>query len=104
MEKIEIGGIYKLVYSIKGWPVENAKTIADATDSILGSPYWDIPKDCYRVLDKNEIYSLLAVSRDGKVSPDKRYLAVNITLKENIRLADANCGQSTEDNFDEELA
>lgn len=102
---IKIGGIYRLFHSIKGWPVEDAHSLEDASQVILGSPYWEIPKDCYRVLDMNETYSLLAVSREGKVSPDKRYLAVNISLQECIRPVDKDCGQKDDDeeNLEEEL-
>ncbi len=74
--------IYRLTRPIKGWPVEEADTLEEAAGMILGSPYWNIPEDIYKVLDKNDTYSLLAVSRDGRVSPDKRYLAVNVKLQE----------------------
>jgi hypothetical protein len=94
---IEVGGIYKLLHSIKGWPVENAHSLEDAAQVILGSPYWEIPKDCYRVMDKNETYCLLAVSRSGKVSPNNRYLAVNISLGDYFRAAGEDCRLDDED-------
>jgi hypothetical protein len=94
---IEVGGFYKLLHSIKGWPVEDAGSLEEASRVILGSPYWDIPVDCYRVLDMNDTYSLIAVNRKGKVSRDKRYLAVNVTLIECIRPIDEDYPGDDED-------
>ncbi len=88
---IEINQIYKLVNPLKGWAVEDSRSLEEATEMILGSPYWDIPEDCYKVLDKNETYSLLAVYENGRISPEKRYLAVNIKLIELLTSADEHC-------------
>jgi hypothetical protein len=81
---IEKNKIYKLISPLKGWPVHEAEDLEEASRMILGSPYWDIPQDIYKVIDKNETYSLLAVYRKGKTSFDKRYLAVNVRLVEKI--------------------
>jgi hypothetical protein len=78
--KIELNHVYKLLNPVKGWPVKDAQTLAEATQVILGSPYWDIPEDCYKVLDKNDTYCLLAVYENGMISMDRRYLAVNSRL------------------------
>lgn len=81
----EIDDIFDLRESVKGWPVEEAKTLEQASKMILGSPYWKIPEDRYIVLDKNETYSLLAVYADGRISTKKRYMVVNIDFLENSR-------------------
>lgn len=81
----EIDEIYELRESIKGWPVEEARTLKQASEMILGSPYWNIPEDTYIRLDKNDTYSLLAVYGKGRVSTSKRYMVVNIDFLENSR-------------------
>ncbi len=75
--------IYNLGKSIIGWPVEDATSLQEASEMILGSPYWNIPEDSYIVLDQNETYSLLGVYFQGRVSTKKRYLAVNMDFLEN---------------------
>ena len=85
---IEIKRVYKLLVPFKGWPVKEAETLEEATEMILGSPYWEIPQDTYRVIDKNEIYSLLAVYSEGKTSYENRYLAINIELMDKIEPVD----------------
>ena len=82
---IEKNKIYKLISPLKGWPVHEAEDLEEAARMILGSPYWNIPQDVYKVIDKNETYSLLAVYRKGKTSFDKRYLAVNMKLITNVQ-------------------
>jgi len=84
---IEKNEIYKLISPLKGWPVHEAEDLEEASQMILGSPYWDIPQDIYKVIDKNETYSLLAVYKNGKTSFEKRYLAVNVRLVEKIEPA-----------------
>ncbi|HLP59710.1 MAG TPA: hypothetical protein VK186_12800 [Candidatus Deferrimicrobium sp.] len=85
----EINGIYELRQPIKGWPVEGADSLNEASKMIFGSPYWEIPEDRYMVIDKNTTYSLLAVFSKGKASPKKRYLAVNMDFLEyTIRIAE----------------
>ena len=79
----EVNELYDLQEAIKGWPVNGAGSLEEASEMILGSPYWDIPGDRYIVIDKNEIYSLLAVFAKGKVSSKNRYLAVNMDLMKN---------------------
>lgn len=79
----EINEIYHLRQSIKGWPVKGAETLQEASGMILGSPYWNIPEDRYVIIDGNETYSLLAVIREGKVSSQKRYMAVNMDIMGN---------------------
>lgn len=81
----EIDDVFDLRESVKGWPVEEANTLKEASEMILGSPYWKIPEDRYIVLDKNETYSLLAVYADGRISTKKRYMVVNIDFLENSR-------------------
>jgi len=81
---IETNKIFNLLNPLKGWPVKEAETLAEATQMILGSPYWKIPQDTYRIIDKNEIYSLLAVYNEGKTSFENRYLATNIELMDKI--------------------
>jgi len=81
----EIDEIYDLRLSVKGWPVEGASSLRQASEMILGSPYWDIPEDTYIRLDRNETYSLLAVYGQGRVSTSKRYMVVNIDFIENSR-------------------
>ena len=81
---IEINSIYKLSTSVKGWPVKEAETLEEAAGVILGSPYWDIPEDTYKVIDKNETYSLLAVYKEGRISTQNRYLVTNMKLTDNI--------------------
>lgn len=82
---IEKNKIYRLISHLKGWPVQEAENLEEASRMILGSPYWNIPQDVYKVIDKNETYSLLAVYRKGKTSFDKRYMAVNMKLIEKIQ-------------------
>lgn len=76
----EINEVYQLRHSIKGWPVKDAGTIKEATEIIFGSPYWDIPEDVYKIVDKNETYSLLAIVNDEKLSKENRYLVVNMAF------------------------
>ena len=76
MNTIETNRTYKLIRAVKGWPVEDSTTLDEAAKMILGSPYWDIPEDCYRVIDKNDTYCLLAVYRKGHTNPKNHYLAV----------------------------
>ena len=76
--------VYNLTSPLKGWPVQEAQDLEEASRLILGSPYWDIPQDVYKVIDKNETYSLLAVYKKGRASFEKRYLAVNVRLIEKI--------------------
>lgn len=78
--------IHELRESVKGWPVEGASSLKQASEMILGSPYWNIPEDTYIRLDRNETYSLLAVYSRGRVSTSKRYMVVNIDFLENSRL------------------
>lgn len=78
----EINGIYELREPIKGWPVEGAESLGEATDMIFGSPYWEIPEDRYIVIDKNDTYSLVAVFFEGRASHKKRYLVVNMDFLE----------------------
>ncbi len=82
---IEINKVVKLISHVKGWPAQEARSIDEAAHMILGSPYCDIPEDIYKVMDKNETYSLLAVYRDGKTSITNRYMAVNMKLIEKIK-------------------
>jgi hypothetical protein len=77
---IEKNNVYNLVSPVKGWPVREAETLEEASQVILGSPYWQIPEDTYKIIDKNETYSLLAVYKDGRISLNKRYLALNMKL------------------------
>jgi hypothetical protein len=86
-QTIKINKVYRLVAPLKGWPVEDANTLEDATHQILGSPYWDIPEDDYIVVDKNDTYSLLAVCQDGKPLNNIHYLAVNINLVEKLHFS-----------------
>ena len=83
---IEIESIYKVVTPFKGWPVEEAHDLEEAAQMILGSPYWDIPQDIYKIVDQNETYCLLAVydRETGRASRLKRYLAVHMHLLEVI--------------------
>lgn len=86
---IEINNIYELREPIKGWAVEKADTLREATEMIFGSPNWEIPEDRYIIIDKNDTYSLLAVFNSGKPSYKKRYLVVNMDfLKNTIRIAE----------------
>ncbi len=78
----EINEMYEVRAPFKGWPVREAHSLKDASEMILGSPYWNIPDDRYVVLDKNDTYSLLAQVVDEKVSRQNRYLAVNMDLME----------------------
>jgi hypothetical protein len=78
----EIDDIFDLLDSVKGWPVEEANTLKQASEKIFGSPFWKIPEDRYIVLDNNETYSLLAVFADGRISSKKRYMVVNIDFLE----------------------
>lgn len=80
---IEINKVYELRKSIKGWPVQGAGSLKEASEIIFGSPYWDIPEDRYIVIDKNDTYSLAAVFLEGRVSTKKRYLVVNMDFLEN---------------------
>ncbi len=85
----EINGIYELREPIKGWPVEGAESLGEASEMIFGSPYWEIPEDRYIVIDKNDTYSLVAVFTEGRASHKKRYLVVNIDFLEyTIRIAE----------------
>jgi hypothetical protein len=85
----EVNEIYDLREAIKGWPVNEAGSLKEASEMILGSPFWDIPEDRYIVIDKNETYSLLAVFANGKVSSKNRYLAVNMDFMENsVRISE----------------
>ena len=81
----EIDDIYDLREFIKGWPVEEATSLKQASEMIFGSPYWKIPEDRYMVIDKNETYSLIAVYANGRVSSKKRYMVVNIDFCEKSR-------------------
>ena len=83
---IEKNNVYKLVSPVKGWPIREAETLEEASHVILGSPYWQIPEDTYKILDKNETYSLLAVYKDGRISWNKRYLALNMKLVDKTEL------------------
>ncbi|MCX6582236.1 MAG: hypothetical protein NT166_18855 [Candidatus Aminicenantes bacterium] len=84
----EIDGIYELREPIKGWPVEGADSLGEASEMIFGSPYWEIPEDRYIVIDKNDTYGLVAVFNEGRASHKKRYLVVNMEFLENtIRIA-----------------
>jgi len=73
---------YTLLSAIRGWPVQEAADLEEATQMILGSPYWEIPGDDYAVLETNGTYSLLAVCRKGRISMKNRYLALNMVLQE----------------------
>ncbi len=77
----EVNELYDLRESIKGWPVNGAGSLEEASGMILGSPYWDVPDDRYIVIDKNETYSVLAVFARGKVSSKNRYMVVNMDFK-----------------------
>ncbi len=88
---MELNSIYKLIKPCKGWPVEDSDTIEEAATVILGSPYWTLPEDCYKVIDRNETYSLLAVYRHGRISMDKRYLVVTVNIEEFARLSNNEC-------------
>jgi hypothetical protein len=77
---IEKDRIFHLTAPIKGWPVREAQSLAEATKMILGSPYWQIPRDTYKIIDNNETYSLVAVYKNGKISWSNRYLAINMKL------------------------
>ncbi|UCH98105.1 MAG: hypothetical protein JSV88_14980 [Candidatus Aminicenantes bacterium] len=89
---IERDKIYNLLAPVKGWPAREAKTLEEASHMILGSPYWQIPEDTYKIIDKNETYSLLAVYKNGRISWDKRYLALNMKLIEKIELVSEKSG------------
>jgi len=78
--KIEKEQVYSLKTTIKGWPVREAHTLEEASKMILGSPYWQIPEDTYKIIDKNETYSLLARYQKGRISWANRYLAINMKL------------------------
>jgi hypothetical protein len=84
---IEKNKVYNLISPLKGWPVQEAADLEEAAGMILGSPYWDIPEDVYKVIDKNETYSLLVVYKKGKASFEKRYMAINVRLVEKIKPA-----------------
>ena len=75
----------------KGWPAEDSDRIEEATKLILGSPYWTLPEDCYKVLDSNETYTLLAVFGNGRISLDKRYLVVTANIEDSITLSNKDC-------------
>ncbi|MCP4157112.1 MAG: hypothetical protein GY757_55890 [bacterium] len=83
----EINEIYTVERSLKCWPVKGAYTLEEASDMIFGSPYWELPQDRYKVIDKNETYILLAVYKENKASNINRYLVVNMDLLENAALA-----------------
>jgi hypothetical protein len=76
--------IFHLLTPVKGWPAREAQNLEDAARMILGSPYWLIPEDTYKIIDKNETYSLLAVYKDGRISWNNRYLALNMKLMEQV--------------------
>lgn len=78
----EVNEIYELKQSIKGWPVNGAVSLKEASEMIFGSPYWEIPQDRYIVIDKNNTYSLLAVYADANVSSKNRYIVVDMDLME----------------------
>jgi hypothetical protein len=82
MNIIETNHAYKLLQPIKGWPVEDSVSLEEATQLILGSPYWNIPEDTYLVIDKNETYCLLAVYHNHRMNPENHYLAVKIKTEE----------------------
>ena len=90
---IEKDNVYKLLATIKGWSVREAQTLEDASRMILGSPYWQIPEDTYKIIDKNETYSLLARYKDGRISWDNRYLAVNMKLADHLRPLEEDSGE-----------
>jgi len=83
---IKIENIYRVVTPFKGWPVQEANNLDEATQMILGSPYWAIPQDVYKIVDQNDTYSLLAVydPESGRASRTIRYLAVNMHLQDVI--------------------
>lgn len=86
---VEINEIYDLRDPIKGWAVEKADSLREATEMIFGSPNWEVPEDRYIIVDKNDTYSLLAVFNNGKASFKKRYLVVNMDfLKYTIRISE----------------
>lgn len=87
---IEINETYELREPIKGWAVEKADSLREATEMIFGSPNWELPEDRYVIIDKNDTYSLLAVfNNNGKPSYKKRYLVVNMDfLKNTIRISE----------------
>ncbi|MCU0287497.1 MAG: hypothetical protein MUF15_14020 [Acidobacteria bacterium] len=78
----ELNDLYELYRPIKGWPVEGAESLQEASNMIFGSPYWEIPEDRYMIIDKNNTYSLLAVFAMGKASHKKRYLVLNMDFLE----------------------
>ncbi len=88
---IEANQIYKLLHSVKGWPVEDASTLEEASANIFGSPYWNIPEDCYLVIETNATYCLLGVFQNGKVRPDCRYLTVSTHFDGHVELSGVDC-------------
>ena len=82
---IEKDLIFHLLAPVKGWPAREAQTLEDAGKMILGSPYWQIPEDTYKIIDKNETYSLLAVYKNGRISWNNRYLALNLKLMDHVQ-------------------
>ncbi len=81
----KINEIYELKISIKGWPMKEVETIDNAAKEIFGSPYWELPLDRYIVIDRNDIYSLLAVYLDEKTNLKIEYMVVSQTLIENSK-------------------
>lgn len=91
---IEKTRIYKLLQSVKGWPVDTAHNFEEAVTKIFGSPYWDIPEDCYQVIETNDIYCLLGVYEDGKLRSDYHYLTVTARLDGLMEFVDGGAGQN----------
>ena len=81
---IEKDRIFHLIVPIKGWPARAAQSLGEASKMIFGSPYWQIPQDTYKIVDMNETYSLVAVYKDGKISWNNRYLALNMKLQAHV--------------------
>ena len=83
---LEKDQIVRLLAPVKGWPAREAQSLEGAARMILGSPYWQIPADTYKIIDKNETYSLLAVYKNRRTSWNNRYLALNMKLLEQAEL------------------
>ncbi len=81
---MEQNQVFKVVKSFKGWPVEEAGSLEEASHMIFGSPYWEIPEDTYTIIDKNETFSILAVYKNGRPSYRTRYMAVNMNLSDSV--------------------
>ena len=82
---LQKGILLELQHPIRGWPVKGADTLAEAADIIFGSPFREIPRDTYQIIDRNETYSLVAVVDQSRVSRKKRYLALNADLAGNSK-------------------